>query len=117
LTDHHNPSNDDELIARLRASAGPEKAQHDPLFDLPVARQVDVHGDEGCPDRNERCNAKGRAPAAVQGYFNVEVTEPVSCELRAGHEGGHRASFTRSRVMHRWHALEWPDRKPDLEPH
>lgn len=109
MTDHHDPSSDEELMARLRAAAGPEKPQHDPLFDLPLAREVDAEGDESVPDPGERCKAQARRPVA-EGYFNVEVSEPVACELRTGHEGSHRASFTRSRVLHRWHAFEWSDR-------
>lgn len=109
MTEQHRSPGDDQLIARLRAAAGPESAHHDPYLDLPVAEEVDVEGDQACPDVGERCNAPGRRKLPVQGYFDVAVTEPVKCELRTGHPGPHRASFARTRVLHHWHALEWED--------
>lgn len=108
MSEHRDTSSDDELIARLRAAAGPEPTQ-DPFMSLPVAQEESVPGDESCPEVGARCNAPGRRPLAVSGYFDVQVTEPVACELRAGHPGNHRACFTRSRVRHHWHAFGWAD--------
>lgn len=114
MTDRHDTSSDDELISRLRAASGPERPTgHDPYLYLPIAHQVDVSTDETSDGAVGRCEASGRAPLAVPGYFDVPATEPVSCELPAGHAGPHRARFTRTRVLHRWHALEWDDRQPE----
>lgn len=110
MTEHRDASSDDELIARLRGAAGSDRPKHDPLMDLPIAAQTRVSEDQAWPDAAERCNAPGRRPIAIQGYFDVPVTEPVTCELRSGHRGDHRACFTRSRVLHHWQAFEWPDR-------
>lgn len=109
MTKNRDPSSDDELIARLRAAAGPEPVTHDPYLDLPVAHEVHVADDQTCADLSHRCGAAGRRPSAVQGYFDVEVTEPVACELCSGHEGSHRAGFSQTRFRHHWRAFEWSD--------
>lgn len=115
MTQDHDSRKDDELIARLKAAAGPESTAHDPYLDLPIAREERVEGDLSCPDAAARCNAPGRRPLAVQGYFGVPATEPIACELRAGHPGRHIAGFTRTRLLHRWNAFSWPDPSPGPE--
>lgn len=110
MTHNHDSTGDDELIARLKAAAGPERpVDADPYLYLPIAHEERVPGDQTCPDVAARCNASARRPLAVPGYFDVPATEPVSCELRAGHPGAHSGGFTRTRVRRRWHAFTWPE--------
>ncbi|HET9076021.1 MAG TPA: hypothetical protein VFN68_03745 [Acidimicrobiales bacterium] len=107
MTDESERSlSDDELIARLRR-ASPEPPPHDPSFDIPVADEVDVPGDGAFHGPGPQCAASGSRKTAIQGAYGVLVTEPIKCELEAGHGGAHRAGFRRTHVLHHWKAYEW----------
>lgn len=97
---------DDELISRLHHAEKPAPA-HDPFLDLPLAREVSVPGDGAYHGGDPVCGADARKPTAIHGAYGASSTEPVSCELQAGHSGPHRAAFGRTHVLHRWHAFEW----------
>lgn len=99
------PVSDDQLIARLRQGSGPGPS-HDPFFDLPMAKEVPVTGDGAYRGSGVRCPASARRKTLGGGY-GVAGAEAVRCELEAGHAGAHRAGFSRSHVLHRWHAYEW----------
>jgi len=105
-----NSLSDDQLIARLKHEAGPEKVQHDPFLDLPVAEQVTIPAEEAHPGEEPLCRAHGRRPLAVHGTMGAPVTVAVDCERSAGHEGPHRAEFSQTRILHHWHVFEWHDR-------
>jgi hypothetical protein len=100
---------DDDLIRRLQKASQPEATPtHDPFLDLPVATEVRVPG--GRPPGTEQplCKAPARRQRDVHGVQYVPVTEPIQCELPAGHSGAHRACFEQSWITRRWRALEWP---------
>ena len=101
-----DPLSDDELIARLRHAEAPPPA-HDAFFDLPAAREVTVPGDGAYHGGEPGCGASARRPVPVHGAYGVPASEPISCELQAGHPGPHQAGFSRTHVLHRWHAYEW----------
>jgi hypothetical protein len=103
-----HPLTDDELIARLRQEASPRHPKHDPFMDLPLAQQETVPADAVYGGPGPLCGDPARKPTTLQGGYGGPSTVPVSCELAPGHPGPHRAGFTQSRILHHWHAFEWP---------
>jgi hypothetical protein len=99
---------DDQLIARLRQEAGPAGPEHDPFLDLPLAEMVTIPAEEVYAGEGPLCGDPARQPTTIQGGYGGPSTVPTKCELESGHSGPHRAGFTRTRILHHWHAFEWP---------
>jgi hypothetical protein len=105
---------DDDLIRRLQKEADVgQPGKHDPYFDLPVAKQVNIEASEVSQRGEPSCQTPGRRELPVGGW--TQTTEPIHCELRAGHTGAHRARFEQSRFRRRWHALEWSGPAPESQ--
>ena len=102
------PLTDDQLIARLQQEAQPPRPEHDPFMDLPLAEMVIISGEEVCSGQGPLCGDLARQPTKIQAGYGTPSTVPTSCELASGHPGPHRAGFMRTRILHHWHAFQWP---------
>ena len=100
------PLTDDQLIARLQQEQ-PPRPEHDPFMDLPLAEMVTISGEEVYSGQGPLCGDPARQPTTIQGGYGGPSRYPPAASLRPGIPA-HRAGFARTRILHHWHAFEWP---------